>query len=81
MTSSELARELGLSDRTVQRYRRAGLLVPEVVSPGGHARWSVEKVRRQLRELAAAQQDEGVEQAQPDGDPQDAGQSYRKRDQ
>lgn len=53
VTSSELGRLLGLSGRTIQRYRQRGLLKPEVVSPGGHARWDVDKVRETLRELAA----------------------------
>lgn len=51
VTSAELARELGLSARSVQRYRQQGVIEPEVVSPGGHARWDVEAVRQKLREL------------------------------
>lgn len=51
--TSELARELGLSDRTIQRYRQLGVLRPDVVSPGGHARWNIERVREQLRQMAA----------------------------
>lgn len=52
MTTAELARALGLSARTIQRYRQGGVLVPELVSAGGHARWDVEKVRSTLRALA-----------------------------
>lgn len=59
VTSSELARQLGLSDRTIQRYRQRGLLKPDVVSPGGHARWDVDKVRETLRELAAREPHHG----------------------
>jgi DNA-binding transcriptional MerR regulator len=51
VTTSELARALSLSNRTIQRYRSLGVLVPELESPGGHARWDVEKVKQQLREL------------------------------
>ena len=51
VTTSELARALSLSKRTIQRYRSLGVLVPELESPGGHARWDVEKVKQQLREL------------------------------
>lgn len=51
VTTSELARALSLSTRTIQRYRTLGVLVPELESPGGHARWDVEKVKQQLREL------------------------------
>jgi transcriptional regulator with XRE-family HTH domain len=52
VTTAELARALGLSARTIQRYRQGGVLVPDVVSAGGHARWDVEKVRNTLRSLA-----------------------------
>jgi DNA-binding transcriptional MerR regulator len=51
VTTSELARALSLSNRTIQRYRSLGVLVPELESPGGHARWDVEKVKQQLRDL------------------------------
>lgn len=51
VTTSELARALGLSGRTIQRYRREGVLKPEIASPGGHARWDIEKVKDQLRAL------------------------------
>ena len=52
VTTAELARALGLSARTIQRYRQTGLLEPELVSAGGHARWDVDKVRARLRSLA-----------------------------
>lgn len=42
----------GLVPRTIQKYRADGVLIPDVESPGGHARWSVEKVRARLAELA-----------------------------
>lgn len=52
VTTAELARALGLSARTIQCYRQTGLLEPELVSAGGHARWNVDKVRSELRSLA-----------------------------
>jgi ParB-like chromosome segregation protein Spo0J len=52
VTTAELARALGLSTRTIQRYRQGGVLVPDAISAGGHARWDVEKVRSTLRSLA-----------------------------
>jgi DNA-binding transcriptional MerR regulator len=51
LTSAELARELGLTARTIQRYRREGMITPEFESVGGHARWDPDKVRQQIREL------------------------------
>jgi DNA-binding transcriptional MerR regulator len=58
VTTSELARALGLHARTIQRYRTMGVLVPELESPGGHARWDVEKVKQQLRELRQRSNDD-----------------------
>jgi DNA-binding transcriptional MerR regulator len=51
VTTSELARALGLHMRTIQRYRAEGLITPEVETKGGHARWDVDSVKQQLREL------------------------------
>jgi DNA-binding transcriptional MerR regulator len=56
VTTRELARQIGLSERTIQRYRAEGLITPEIESKGGHARWDVESVKRQLR--AMRQKDE-----------------------
>jgi DNA-binding transcriptional MerR regulator len=52
LTTSELAKALSLSVRTIQRYRSEGLLLPTSESPGGHARWDLEDAREQMRELA-----------------------------
>jgi DNA-binding transcriptional MerR regulator len=50
VSSTELARELGLSPRSIQRYVKAGMITPEFVTPGGHYRWRVEKVIAELRQ-------------------------------
>lgn len=55
LTSGELARELGLSLRTIQRYIADGSITPEFRTRGGHTRWDPEKVRQQLRELRKEQ--------------------------
>jgi DNA-binding transcriptional MerR regulator len=51
VTTRELARQIGLSERTIQRYRAEGLITPEIESKGGHARWDVESVKQQLRAM------------------------------
>lgn len=51
LTTAELAAELGLSDRTLQRYRRDGVLKPKLSTPGGHARWDLEDVLDQLNQI------------------------------
>lgn len=51
VTTSELARALGLSPRSIQRYVQDELIRPEYVTPGGHYRWNVDNVLEQLRKL------------------------------
>lgn len=58
VTTAELARALGLAPRTIQKYRKDGLLTPDLESIGGHARWNVERVREERRRIAAERRDE-----------------------
>lgn len=58
VTTAALAAATGLHTRTLQRYRRLGLITPEMVSIGGHARWDVEKVKQQIREILEKQKAE-----------------------
>ncbi|WP_433508437.1 MerR family DNA-binding transcriptional regulator [Pseudonocardia halophobica] len=51
MTSGQLAKELGLSLRTIQRYIASGAITPELRTPGGHTRWDPDAVRRELHAL------------------------------
>lgn len=45
------AKELGISVRTLQDWAARGLVTPDLVTVGGHARWDVDRLRGQLREL------------------------------
>jgi hypothetical protein len=45
------AAEIGVDRGTLVRWWQAGTVEPETVTPGGHARWDVENLREQLREL------------------------------
>ncbi|OLT00974.1 MerR family transcriptional regulator [Pseudonocardia sp. CNS-004] len=51
ITTGEVARAVGLSRQTIQRYQREGLLTPVFVTTGGHARWKLDEVIEQLRQL------------------------------
>jgi len=51
ISSGELAKELGVSARTIARYAADGLLTPAETTIGGHFRWVLEDVRQQMREL------------------------------
>jgi excisionase family DNA binding protein len=48
MTSSELAKRLGVSTRTVSRWVQQGRLEPTFTTPGGQFRYAWQDVRRQL---------------------------------
>lgn len=51
LTTAQVARQLGISTRTLVRYAEKGYVTPEMVLPSGHRRWKVGDVRRQLKEL------------------------------
>ncbi|HXV93944.1 MAG TPA: MerR family DNA-binding transcriptional regulator [Pseudonocardia sp.] len=50
VTTGEAAAALGVSLRALQQWRQAGLVLPDVVTPGGHARWDVDRLRWELRD-------------------------------
>jgi DNA-binding transcriptional MerR regulator len=51
VTTSQAARELGISARSLSRWAKDGTLEPDLTTPGGHYRWDVVRLRQQLREL------------------------------
>jgi excisionase family DNA binding protein len=53
LTSGELAKELGLSLRTIQRYIADGVIEPEFRTRGGHTRWNLDNVVAQLNRARA----------------------------
>jgi hypothetical protein len=48
------ARELGVGRQTLARWKSEHLVTPALVTPGGHARWDVEDLKRQLHERRLA---------------------------
>jgi hypothetical protein len=54
LNTNELAQQLGVAASTVRYYRSSGRISPARQTPGGHARWALEDVRRQLGERPAA---------------------------
>ena len=48
--TSDAAHELGISERTLRRWAKEGYLEPDLVTRGGHYRWDVVRVRRELQE-------------------------------
>ncbi|MGH3902486.1 MAG: MerR family DNA-binding transcriptional regulator [Pseudonocardiaceae bacterium] len=51
VTTGQLAAELGVSRSAVLKWYRAGLITPELITPGNHLRWNAERVREQLHAL------------------------------
>lgn len=50
VSTGEAAKELSIDRGTLTRWWQRGLVEPEYVTAGGHARWSLESLKRQLRE-------------------------------
>lgn len=50
VSTGRLAALLGVSRSAILKWHAAGLIEPEVITPGGHLRWDPERVRTQLRE-------------------------------
>lgn len=50
VTTGEAAKVIGVGRATLARWWAEGLVTPALVTAGGHARWDVEDLKRQLRE-------------------------------
>lgn len=46
-TTSQIAKIIGVTKRTIDRWRSKGIFIPEVKTPGGHSRYT----KKQLDEL------------------------------
>jgi DNA-binding transcriptional MerR regulator len=56
--TDDAARAIGVNKRTLQRWVQEGTLVPDLTTPGGHARWDVDRLRRELAEQARKAREE-----------------------
>jgi DNA-binding transcriptional MerR regulator len=50
--TSEAAKALGISARSIARWAAEGRITPDLVTRGGHMRWDIENLRQQLRRLS-----------------------------
>lgn len=50
LTTPQAAKALGVGERSLRRWVADGLIEPDHITPGGHMRWDIERVRSQLRE-------------------------------
>jgi hypothetical protein len=49
--TSVAARALGVNLRTMQRWANQGLIKPDWITPGGHMRWNINRLLREVRNL------------------------------
>lgn len=49
VTTGQAAKALGVSTRSLQQWAKDGLIQPDHITPGGHMRWDVERVRAEMR--------------------------------
>lgn len=52
------AKRIGVGRSTLARWWAEGLVEPALVTPGGHARWDVDDLKRQLKEQAPKPEDD-----------------------
>jgi DNA-binding transcriptional MerR regulator len=50
VSTGEAAKAIGVGRATLARWWADGLVTPALVTAGGHARWDVEDLKRQLRD-------------------------------
>lgn len=48
LATSEAAKQIGIAASTLKRWAREGTVEPTVRTPGGHYRWDLDDLRRQL---------------------------------
>jgi excisionase family DNA binding protein len=48
LTTGEAARALSVDRSTLARWQREGKVKPAFVTAGGHARWDLEELKRQI---------------------------------
>lgn len=57
VTSDVLARQLGVSRRSISRYVQRGWLVPAFTTPGGVYKFDVDEARKQLEAIAKSRRE------------------------
>jgi excisionase family DNA binding protein len=58
VTTPEAARLLNVGVRSLQRWVASGEIEPDWRTPGGHARWDVERLRAELRNPSRFRRDQ-----------------------
>lgn len=51
LTTSEVAREIGVCQRTIHAWHKKGWLLPDTITPGGRAMYDVANIRLFMRDM------------------------------
>ena len=57
VTTGQAARDLGIHPSTLTRWAADGLVTPDFTTAGGHMRWDVDRVRREVKALIERERD------------------------
>jgi predicted site-specific integrase-resolvase len=49
--TADAAKAIGVDRRTLQRWVKEGRVAPTLTTAGGHHRWDIDDLKRQLREM------------------------------
>lgn len=58
VSTGSAAKEVGLDPTTLQRWVNSGRLTPTDETPGGHLRWDLDDLRRQLAAIKQQRRDQ-----------------------
>jgi excisionase family DNA binding protein len=58
VSTGEAARAIGVSARTLAGWAQQGVVTPALTTAGGHYRFNLDDLRRQLRELRQRRADD-----------------------
>jgi DNA-binding transcriptional MerR regulator len=53
VTTTVAANAVGVNPRSLTRWVKSGAIKPTIRTPGGHLKWDIEDLRKQLRVIGA----------------------------
>lgn len=56
VTTGEAAKAIGVGRATLARWWANGLVKPDLITAGGHARWNIETLKADLRRMAQGEE-------------------------
>lgn len=56
LTTGAAAKGISVAHSTLARWWKNGVVTPALVTAGGHARWDLDELKEQLRQIRASDQ-------------------------